>query len=916
MATPPNEAAKLAILRQQMLDKIKQDEQYKQMTDRQYTSAIQPNPNWMPKKADNGVIHKDNGGNVEPSIEHMEDLLSRHYAGKKLNKAENEQLGLYHRVGGGKKLNKPISEYQFSTAPTAGVKMVPEKLITPEDLQGGYAIPFIGDSSMAGRSLTGAEGHEFHQPVELSGGHDYMRANQSEDPMKSAIWASAQGKITHLTEKAKRLKAGDAPVYGVHTTMSPSGVGFSHMPAAVLAELVKNSKITKKAQKEFNKEMKAQHPDFPGVMSEELHQMLMAPGAGELRKHFVQRMATEPYQQAGFPEIAMARLAVQHPNLMKYDKPGKEFVGSSIGQFRPDFGQVEEPESPHPSYPSVIGGKYVGALHGENHSPLLTTREFFPEFHKLRREFMAPESGDRRAFELSQPVQKLDQEWLDKVMPIYLKRRKHLLGYEDGGNVEPTIDEMQAALMMRKPAHLADGGAAKNTFDYENPEHVANVVNIAAQHKLLAPITDIHKHLSGILSAGRYKHIEDPIIQDAIKQAGHDSYYVAEKNGKQSHITRKADGGNVPVNQVGAEEAPSLPVKEYILPHGQHPGQLPVGGIDMQPAMPGQQLMPAQSPQGGQSQQGQQQAQQGGQPPQGGLSPQGAPQGQQPTSLSNILQMTQQGRAMNAMQPPVQKADGGGVTGNGSLNLKIPFCVGGGGSFSTSGASTTGGNTGNGVTTLGSATNNNGASTLPSSPLLPTPNNTQSRIASANPISPVQITGAKPYMPPTTAVNSDQNQTGMPPMPTGGLGSLTPRTGLLGCASTQNNGSAPITQDQQNYATGQTNGLPQMPVMSFNNWLNQGGNGSITCMQASPFQKPARPTYAQSTTPEQQQQDYQAYVNSTNKYNANPNPLALAAKKGGTIKPVGFTKEKVKISPNLDAMQYELMSVKHFKKAK
>jgi hypothetical protein len=42
------------------------------------------------------------------------------------------------------------------------------------------------------------------------------------------------------------------------------------------------------------------------------------------------------------------------------------------------------------------------------------------------------------------------------------------------------------------------------------------------------------------------------------------------------------------------------------------------------------------------------------------------------------------------------------------------------------------------------------------------------------------------------------------------------------------------------------------------------------------------------------------------------------AKKGGTIKPVGhgITKEKVTISPNLDAMQYELMSVKHFKKAK
>jgi hypothetical protein len=49
--------------------------------------------------------------------------------------------------------------------------------------------------------------------------------------------------------------------------------------------------------------------------------------------------------------------------------------------------------------------------------------------------------------------------------------------------------------------------------------------------------------------------------------------------------------------------------------------------------------------------------------------------------------------------------------------------------------------------------------------------------------------------------------------------------------------------------------------------------------------------------------------------NAMTPPMQMAAK-GGTIKPVGFTKEKVTVSPNLDAMQYELMSVKHLKKAK
>ena len=36
--------------------------------------------------------------------------------------------------------------------------------------------------------------------------------------------------------------------------------------------------------------------------------------------------------------------------------------------------------------------------------------------------------------------------------------------------------------------------------------------------------------------------------------------------------------------------------------------------------------------------------------------------------------------------------------------------------------------------------------------------------------------------------------------------------------------------------------------------------------------------------------------------------------KGGSIKPVGYTKEKVTVSPNLDQMRYELMSVKHYVK--
>jgi len=493
--------------------------------------------NGLPLYSQGGKVHMADGGDMDTM---RLELLNRHLKGEKLSEAQNEILGLYHRVGGGKKLQKPISEYKFTTAPNPNVNMAPEKLISPEDLYGGLGMPLVGDSSMAGRLLTGAEGTQFQQPIELQGGHDYMRANALHaDPSKRAIWASGKGEVSTILKKAQHGAEEGKPMYGIHASMSPTGVDFSHMPAEVLAELVKNAKITKKARAEFDKEMRAQHPDFPGVVHPELHDMLREPGAGELRKHFVERMATDPYQNAGFPEIAMARLAVQHPNLMKHDIKNNVFVGSSIGKFDPNFRRFTDPVHPHHSYPDVIAGEYQGAFHPETAEPLLTTQDLFPEFYKMRREFEAPVKGDRRSFERSKPVQKFDQEWLDKVMPIYLARRKQILGYRKGGKIKK----------------MADGG---------------------------------------LLS----------IIKDK-----------------------------------GVEEAPDMDVKAFIMPRAPMSNSFPVGGIQQPPQAP---QMPQQSAPAPQEPQGApfQPAQAPAQPP------------------SNILQMTRQGQALNAIRPP-QMAKGG-----------------------------------------------------------------------------------------------------------------------------------------------------------------------------------------------------------------------------------------------------------------
>lgn len=121
-------------------------------------------------------------------------------------------------------------------------------------------------------------------------------------------------------------------------------------------------------------------------------------------------------------------------------------------------------------------------------------------------------------------------------------------------------------------------------------------------------------------------------------------------------ILHKAEGGPIDIKDVGAEEAPNMAIKEYMSP-GIDKISLPIGGVDFQPLMPGKQMMP-QPPQPPGGIPGQPPAP--GMPPQGGLPPGAPPMGAMPPGMqpppprgpqSNILAMTPQGQAMQAMRP-------------------------------------------------------------------------------------------------------------------------------------------------------------------------------------------------------------------------------------------------------------------------
>ena len=318
-----------------------------------------------------------------------------------LSKAEGIEAGLYHPIGGSKKLVRPVSEMTSTKVPNT--PMVPRKIISPEDLYGSYIVPALGDRTAAGSLLTHVGETKLDIPVQLLGGPDFMRSHA---PYNSA-WAVHKGAATGLLKQI-RGEAGGRDVYMPNVAMAhtPSG-DFSTMMTDTLLGQIGNSKITKKSIKEFDNNVKAVRPEFKGLLHPETRDMLNANGA--LRHAFVHEVGLTPNFNAGFPDLATTRVALTVPELI--DVP-LHSSGFTIAKLDPAGRIVTDPASPvHPSYNTQLAGQYVGGFAAQPPRSVM-----FPTFYNARRAAGLPESGDIRSFQTGHPGQVANQEWLDSVM--------------------------------------------------------------------------------------------------------------------------------------------------------------------------------------------------------------------------------------------------------------------------------------------------------------------------------------------------------------------------------------------------------------------------------------------------------------------------------------------------------------------
>jgi hypothetical protein len=321
----------------------------------------------------------------------------------RMSKADAEAAGYWHGIGLGKKLERPYDEMTFATE---NVKDLPQRhSVNIADLKDQYVIPAIGDRTAAGKMLTGVDDVKFQNPVELEGGPDFMLTHGSKEGPDSTIWASKQGVVSALRNRAVQANDLGGEANLMYVPMGYDSLNFSTMPVDAALESIRSGKITKKAKGQFNDAVRSLRPEFVGIDSPDALKQLHETGA--LRHAFLDRMQLDDFKKAGFPDMAAIRKAIMEPALA--DVPNYH-GGYSIGKVDTSQPINKNPLNPHTTYDTQLHGHVVGGLdQGVPHDILW--RDFFAG----RRADNRPMSGDRIAFERSKPLQKVDQQLIDEV---------------------------------------------------------------------------------------------------------------------------------------------------------------------------------------------------------------------------------------------------------------------------------------------------------------------------------------------------------------------------------------------------------------------------------------------------------------------------------------------------------------------
>lgn len=321
------------------------------------------------------------------------------------NKAALDPAGL-----SGVKMPDFVQNIDYKATPTG--LLAPQVNIDIADMKGKTLIPAYGDRTYGGANLTEIGGVKLDQPVEMQGGHDFMRDQET------GLWASEKSPMNTKALFIDDLIAkGEDPTL-VYTAMGGQSGDFSHHMGDTVMGMVEQSKITKAAAKEYDKTIRdTVDPKWVGILSPKAREYLDTKMTGSNRRLLWQEMDKTKWSDQGFPHVGVARTAITDPELLTVAPFSS---GLSIGQ--PSGGGLLSlgNNRPHKSYSSQIGGDYMGKLENQVSGDVMW-RDFFGD----RRAAGVKPSGDQRSFMMSPYIkQKVDDQMIDEVSTIMERLRK------------------------------------------------------------------------------------------------------------------------------------------------------------------------------------------------------------------------------------------------------------------------------------------------------------------------------------------------------------------------------------------------------------------------------------------------------------------------------------------------------------
>jgi hypothetical protein len=210
------------------------------------------------------------------------------------------------------KMPAHVSEIEYKATPTGDLEA--RRAISIEDLQGTTLIPAYGDRTYGGALLEEIGGTRLNQPVNMQGGHDFMR------DQRTGLWASEESAMTPKAKFIDKLISSGEDPRMIYTAMGGQSADFSHHMADATMGLVEQSNITKKAAKEYDDIVKEKlDPNWPGILSPKARDYLHNNMTGTLRRELWQEMDKGKWQKMGFPHLGIARASITDPNLLTVD---------------------------------------------------------------------------------------------------------------------------------------------------------------------------------------------------------------------------------------------------------------------------------------------------------------------------------------------------------------------------------------------------------------------------------------------------------------------------------------------------------------------------------------------------------------------------------------------------------------------